>query len=96
MAVGTGRSSPTRELSELGESVESRLRLPKMSMIRSSPAAISSNDLVQVGERLGSERKSSRGSRSSEGGDVGELKVSPFLRRMAGEPDGDGFWGFGD
>ena len=51
---------------------------------------MASKVLGQVGERRGKERMFSTGSRSSEGVEVGELKVSPFFRVILGtDCDGD-------
>ena len=59
----------------------------KISDMRSSPATMASKDLGHVGERVGRVRKDTTGSRSPDGGVVGEWKVSPFLRDKPGRGD---------
>lgn len=58
-------------------SVGSRVKRPKIDVMRSSAAAMASNE---VGERAGRERIFKTGSLSLEGGEVGVLKVSPFFK----------------
>lgn len=59
----------------------------KISDMRSSPATMASKDLGHVGERVGRVRKDTTGSRSPDGGVVGEWKVWPFLRDKLGRED---------
>lgn len=71
-------------------SVELRSIRFRISDMRSSPATMASKDLGQVGDRVGRVRKATTGSRSPDGGVVGEWKVSPFLRDKLGRDDPSG------
>lgn len=92
MLFGTGGSSPTGELAlELDDGAESRFSRARISVIRCSPSAMASKVLGQVGERRGNEWKLSTGSWSSDGGEVGEWKVSPFLNWICAYCDDEAF-----